>query len=128
MHLTARIQILLAAFFAFTAVLFGALGAHALEGILTERATVKAWETAVLYHLAHAVALFALGVWSGSRESSRSCTWAAACWTGGIILFSGSLYALALGGPRVLGPVTPLGGLLFLAGWIAIFSAAWKQK
>jgi uncharacterized membrane protein YgdD (TMEM256/DUF423 family) len=123
-----RLALSLAAFFGFTAVMSGALGAHALEGVLTERAMLRAWETAVLYHLAHAVVLLGLGVWSTGDGLSPmgSRRWAALLIAGGIVLFAGSIYGLALGGPRWLGPVTPLGGLLLLAGWIAILRAAWK--
>jgi uncharacterized membrane protein YgdD (TMEM256/DUF423 family) len=123
-----RIALSLAAFFGFTAVMAGALGAHALEGILTEREMLRAWETAVLYHLAHAVVLLGLGVWSTGDKLSPPCSrrWATGLIAAGIVLFSGSIYGLALGGPRFLGPVTPLGGLLLLAGWIAILRAAWK--
>lgn len=129
MQKAARIQIFLAALFAFTSVLLGALGAHALEDALAEQGKAAVWETAALYHLAHALALFALGIWSAGGAPSRGRSWAAGCWTGGIILFSGSLYVLALGGPpRVFGPVTPLGGLLFLGGWIAVSGAAWREK
>jgi uncharacterized membrane protein YgdD (TMEM256/DUF423 family) len=67
----------------------------------------------VLYHLVHAVALLALPNW----------VWVGRCWIAGIVLFSGSLYWLSLGGPRFLGPVTPLGGLAFLLGWAL---AAWN--
>lgn len=112
-----RIQLPVAAFFGFTAVLLGALGAHALEGQLLARETTSAWQTAALYHLVHAVALFALALFSSA--TGRSFSWTFRCWTGGILLFSGSLYLLALGGPSFLGPVTPLGGLLFLAGWVS---------
>jgi uncharacterized membrane protein YgdD (TMEM256/DUF423 family) len=121
-------QILLASFLGFTGVLTGALGAHALEETLESRGMVTVWQTAVLYHLVHALALLALGIWSGYAGDSRSRTAAGWCWITGALLFSGSLYVLALGGPRVLGPVTPLGGLFFMAGWISIFLAAWPVR
>lgn len=123
-----RVQIFVSAFFGFTAVLCGALGAHALEETLAGHQTTSAWETAALYHLAHALALFGLGIWRQVSGDSASNTWAFVCWTAGIFLFSGSLYALALGGPGILGPITPLGGLLLLAGWVAIFVGAWKAR
>jgi len=123
-----RIQISIAAFFAFTAVLLGALGAHALEPKLLERGMVDAWKTASLYHIAHGLALFALGIWNSSRNLPVFASWAFWCWSAGIFCFSGSIYALALGGPSILGPVTPLGGLLFLIGWISLFIGAWKVK
>lgn len=128
MNKSGRIQILVAAAFGLTAVVLGALGAHALEAALAERGTTGAWETAALYHLAHALALFVLGTWSAGDGGTSLRCWTAACWIGGILLFSGSLYVLALGGPRFLGPVTPLGGLLFILGWIGVMVEAWKSK
>lgn len=123
-----RLQISLAAFFGFTAVLSGALGAHALEKTLAEQRMTGAWETAVLYHLTHAVVLLTLGAWSAVNGPSRARSWATTCIAGGILLFSGSIYALALGGPRLLGPVTPVGGVLLLAGWAILLRAAWREK
>jgi uncharacterized membrane protein YgdD (TMEM256/DUF423 family) len=96
------------------AVILGALGAHALEPRLESAGTTSAWSTAVLYHLVHAVAGIALG----GRRNAALTGW---LWLWGTLAFSGSLYLLALGGPRFLGPVTPLGGLLLIAGWLVWF-------
>jgi len=101
----------------FIAVALGAFGAHALKETLTERATLTTWQTAVLYQLVHSVALLVVAGWS---DHTGKILWAARCWTMGVILFSGSLYWLALGGPKILGPITPLGGLAFLFGWLCI--------
>jgi uncharacterized membrane protein YgdD (TMEM256/DUF423 family) len=114
---------LLAGLLGLSGVALGAFGAHALKPTLTAHGTADVWETAVIYHLIHAVAVFAAAVaLPGENGPTPSCLrrWlarAAACWAAGVVLFSGSLYALALGGPRWLGPVTPLGGLLLLLGW-----------
>jgi uncharacterized membrane protein YgdD (TMEM256/DUF423 family) len=99
----------------------GALGAHALKDTLTSSGTLSTWNTAVLYHLIHVAALLAAALFASSQPGanpwfSRACQ----CWLLGILLFSGSLYALALGGPKWLGPITPLGGLLLIAGWICV--------
>jgi uncharacterized membrane protein YgdD (TMEM256/DUF423 family) len=120
---------LFGAILGFFGVLAGAFGAHALDGILVERGTRSAWETAVIFHLLHAVAISALG-WSCGPVSWKSLPgFTAITWIGGVIFFSGSLYALATGGPRFLGPVTPLGGLLLLAGWsIAILYGMRQRK
>jgi uncharacterized membrane protein YgdD (TMEM256/DUF423 family) len=86
----------------------------------------NAWETGVHYHLLHAVALLGVAVWLRQTAAGpvHTCArWTARCWTVGIILFSGSLYGIALGGPRWLGPVTPLGGLALLAGWFCLIAA-----
>ena len=106
-------------------VAMGAFGAHALESSLASRATTAVWETATLYHLVHALAILIVVLFPASSSRSlrlpelRRAAW---CWVAGVVLFSGSLYALALGGPSWLGPVTPLGGLAFIAGWILVSS------
>jgi len=121
-----RPTLLAAGLLGLTGVALGAFGAHALRDTLLERGMTSAWETASRYQLLHAVAL--LGVAAGVRNvpatAQRWLGWAALCWTVGTVIFSGSLYALALGGPRWLGPVTPLGGLSLMAGWICVVVAA----
>jgi len=103
----------------------GAFGAHGLKQLLADHGGTAAWQTAVLYHLWHAVALLALAGWrDGHGGPSRAIAW---CWVAGVGLFSGSLYLLALGGPPWLGPVTPLGGLAFLAGWALVAREAWRH-
>ncbi len=123
-----RLQIALAALFAFTGIATGALGAHALEETLASRNMTGVWETAALYHIVHAVALLALGIWSELSGGSRTKNLAGWLWTAGILSFSGSLYILALGGPKILGPVTPIGGVLLMGGWLAIFLQALKSR
>jgi uncharacterized membrane protein YgdD (TMEM256/DUF423 family) len=96
----------------------GAFGAHALKDDLVARATLSTWNTAVLYNLIHALALLAAGLHSSeNRARSAFLANANACWAAGILLFSGSLYWLSLGGPRWLGPITPLGGVFLILGW-----------
>jgi uncharacterized membrane protein YgdD (TMEM256/DUF423 family) len=106
-----------AAFAGASGVALGAFGAHALRARL-EPAALAIWQTAVLYHLLHAVALLALVLFA--RATGRSVTLPAALFCAGIVLFSGSLYGLALTSWRWLGPITPLGGLAFLAGWASL--------
>ena len=104
------------------AIATGAFGAHALKPFLTEQGMGSAWETAVLFNLLHAVAISALGWTFGPVPWSNRSGLVGLAWILGTSLFSGSLYLLALGGPRWLGPITPLGGLLLLIGWLlAIF-------
>jgi len=98
-----------------SAVLFGAFGAHALRGVL-DADHRELWRTAVEYHFWHALAL-ALAAWAGRGRSGRCAVGAFAI---GIVLFSGSLYALAWGAPRWTGIVTPFGGVAFIVGWIAL--------
>jgi uncharacterized membrane protein YgdD (TMEM256/DUF423 family) len=104
--------------FGFLAVAAGAFGAHALRARLgTEMLAV--WETAARYQMYHALALLAVAM-AASRWPAGG--WAPAGWlfTAGIAIFCGSLYLLALTGTRWLGAITPLGGLCFLAGWVAL--------
>ena len=101
----------IAATLCFLAVALGAFGAHSLKATLLAHETVSVWEKAVLYHFVHALALLVLALHGvGSRAPSI-------LFVAGIILFSGSLYLLALTNVRWLGAITPLGGLCFLAGW-----------
>lgn len=81
------------------------------------------WQTAVFYHLVHAGLATAIVLAARFRWSAH----AAICLLIGCLLFSGSLYALALGGPRWLGPITPLGGLCFIFGWLSLALGAWRQ-
>jgi uncharacterized membrane protein YgdD (TMEM256/DUF423 family) len=96
-------------------VALGAFGAHALKAALNSFGTADIWATAVFYQLVHAVALLAL---SGMDRVSRAL---AILWIGGIVLFSGSLYILALSDHlRILGPVTPIGGAMLIVGWLLL--------
>jgi len=117
--------IVLGAGFAGLAVVLGAFGAHGLEARLTERA-LETWQTGVQYQFLHAFALLAIAaLWA--RLADGWGTTAAVAFVLGILLFSGSLYALALGAPRVLGAVAPVGGTLFIFGWIAFAVAALRS-
>ena len=98
-----------------SAVLLGAFGAHALRDVL-DMQHGETWHTAVNYHVWHALAL-ALAAGLGQGRGRRVAIVSFAL---GIVLFSGSLYALALGAPRWIGIITPLGGLAFVGGWIAL--------
>ena len=115
--LSSQVWIQVAGVLGATGVALGAFGAHALKTRLTPE-QLSAWETGVLYHLLHTVVLLALGLYAAATQ--RPVTPAAPLFAAGIVLFSGSLYALALGGPRLFGPVTPIGGLCLIAGWIAL--------
>lgn len=95
----------------FLGVALGAFGAHGLKATLTAHDTTAIWQTAVLYHLVHAVA----SLWAADK--SPMIVWV---WTAGILIFSGSLYILAVTNIRWLGAITPIGGLLFLAGWVLV--------
>lgn len=97
-----------AAILGFLGVALGAFGAHGLETLLEAHATTAIWQTAVLYHLVHAVA----ALWASEKRPAVVWIWAA-----GVVIFSGSLYLLAVTNIRWLGAITPFGGILFLIGW-----------
>jgi uncharacterized membrane protein YgdD (TMEM256/DUF423 family) len=124
-----RFPLLAAGILGLTGVALGAMGAHALRATLTERGMTQAWETAARYHLFHAIAALGIAAWlrAATASGTRWMTWAARAWVVGVVLFSGSLYWLALGGPRWLGPVTPLGGIFLLLGWLAVALAAFAR-
>jgi uncharacterized membrane protein YgdD (TMEM256/DUF423 family) len=117
-----RTFLLLGSIAAFLAVTLGAFGAHGLRGRLSPD-MLAVFETGVRYHMYHALALilvsFVLGRFSGWLVYTAG--W---CFVAGIVLFSGSLYALALSGVTILGAITPLGGLAFLAGWACLAFAS----
>jgi len=109
-----RAALFVAGLTGFLGIALGAFGAHALHGLLAANETRDLWNTAVLYHLVHAPAL----LWAATAEPFL--TGAILYWTAGIILFSGSLYALALTKISALGAITPIGGLLLMAGWAIV--------
>jgi uncharacterized membrane protein YgdD (TMEM256/DUF423 family) len=114
-----------------SAVLLGAFGAHALEARLAESGQADTWDTAVRYQLAHGLALLVLAAGAGQPRwplGPALQRWLARGLVLGALLFSGSLYGLALGGPGWLGPLTPLGGLAWLAAWTALCVAALRQR
>ncbi|MDB6168986.1 MAG: hypothetical protein JWM88_1850 [Verrucomicrobia bacterium] len=128
--MNARTTLLFAGLFGLTGVALGAFGAHSLRDWLAEKGTANTWETAARYQLLHSVALLGAAAWMHqTKGAARSrAGWAAACWSAGVLLFSGSLYALASGGPRWLGPVTPLGGVALVAGWAFLVFAAFAKE
>jgi uncharacterized membrane protein YgdD (TMEM256/DUF423 family) len=113
-----------AAALGFAGVALGAFGAHGLRGKISD-SLLAAYQTGVLYHLIHAVVLLALALYA--RATKSRVTLPAALLVAGIVLFSGSLYAMALGASTRIALVTPLGGLCFLAAWTAIFVRVARQ-
>jgi uncharacterized membrane protein YgdD (TMEM256/DUF423 family) len=105
--------------FGFLAVAIGAIGAHALKAHLSPD-DMALFRTGWEYHMIHALALALIGTLGLSFPKSRSFRYAGVFWILGIVLFSGSLYAVSLGAPRILVHVTPLGGFSLMAGWIAL--------
>ncbi|MAB49974.1 MAG: hypothetical protein CMC05_15225 [Flavobacteriaceae bacterium] len=119
-----QIFIITGALFGMLAIIFGAFGAHALKKILSED-QLKSFETGVKYQMYHAIVLLVLGF--NFEFSTSAMYW---CFTFGILLFSFSIYGLVLSDAkgkklRFLGPITPIGGLLFVVGWLLIVLRAW---
>jgi uncharacterized membrane protein YgdD (TMEM256/DUF423 family) len=110
--------VVLGAVLAAAAVAAGAFGAHGLASRLTPE-RLATWETAARYHMYHAVALMLVGVLA-ARWPSPLLSVAAWLFVAGIVVFGGTVYALALGAPRWLGAVTPLGGFALIAGWVVV--------
>ena len=123
--MSARLALALAAVFLFAAVGLGAFGAHALRTKLAPD-LMAVYQTAVQYHFWHALGLLGVGILLLQKPDSGALAAAAWLLAAGVVLFSGSLYALALTGIRGWGAVTPVGGAAFLAAWAALGWAAWR--
>jgi uncharacterized membrane protein YgdD (TMEM256/DUF423 family) len=120
-----RVFLSLGALLAGIAVAAGAFGAHALRARL-EPDMLAVFETGARYHMYHALALVAVA-WAVARWPESQAAVAGWLFVAGIVVFSGSLYALALSGVRALGAITPLGGLCFLAGWGMLAWTVWRR-
>ena len=119
-----RTFLMLAAFFGFTGVALGAFAAHGLKNRLTPE-YLAIFHTGVLYQLIHTLAIFGVAILA-TQIQGRLVSYAGIAFVLGILLFSGSLYLLALSGLTKLGIITPIGGLCFLAGWLCLGLAAWR--
>ena len=118
-----RTFLALGALFAGLAVAAGAFGAHGLKGRLAPD-MLEVFETAARYQMYHALGLMVVA-WTAARWPATAV--AGWCMVAGILVFCGSLYVLSLTGIRWLGAITPLGGLAFIAGWLALALAAWRS-
>ena len=126
-----RLFLVLAGVNGFVGVTLGAFGAHGLRGSLSHAADgarrLEVWETAARYQLIHALAL-GLVAYLSTRSVGQVPMFAGYLFQAGIVIFSGSLYALSITGVRALGAITPIGGLCFLAGWGAFVLAASRMN
>lgn len=111
---------------AFISVGAGAFGAHALKARLPPD-LLAVFETGARYQMIHALGLLAVA-WAITRWPQRTTAASGWCFIGGTVIFSGSLYLLALTGARGFGAITPVGGVLFLAGWLLLAYAAWRGR
>jgi uncharacterized membrane protein YgdD (TMEM256/DUF423 family) len=125
--MSARPALVAASMLMAVAVALGAFGAHALKARVPPE-MLAVWQTGVTYHAWHAIALFMLGLLMLHAPESAACRIAAWLFVAGIALFAGSLYLLALGAPRWVGAITPLGGVSFIAGWIAVVAGVWSWR
>lgn len=107
-------------------VALGAFGAHGLKKIASAE-LLQDWETAVRYHMYHALALVGLGLFADRFPASGAGV-AAWLWLAGVAIFSGTLYAMTLTGARWLGAITPIGGVALIAGWIAFVVAIIRMR
>ncbi len=124
--MSARLILQIAAVLGALTVAIGAFGAHALKPMLEASGRLETFETAVRYQFYHLLALLAVGVLAVARPDLRGLDTAALLWTAGIVIFSGSLYAICFTGITKFGAVAPLGGLLLIAGWARLLFAVSK--
>ena len=120
-----RITALIAALYGLLAVVLAALGAHLLP--MNEPGAAKLWATALQMHMFHAAALLAVAALAASRRSAFM-SWSGLLMAVGVLMFSGSLYLRAAGHEFLPGPVTPLGGLVIMLGWVMLFMAVAIEK
>ncbi|VVT21688.1 Membrane protein [Marinobacter salarius] len=121
-----RPALVLGALFALLAVMAGAFGAHGLRGVIDERG-LEVFQTAVTYQIYHSLALILVAILPVAGLSRRLLGVAAGFFVAGILLFSGSLYLLVLTDLRWMGPVTPVGGIGFMVGWILVLMAGFRR-
>jgi uncharacterized membrane protein YgdD (TMEM256/DUF423 family) len=121
-----RVFFVIGALSAFVAVGLGAFGAHALRSRLTSE-MLTIFEVGVRYQMYHALGLLAVA-WASSRWPGNEVRAAGWCFAAGTVIFSGSLYLLSVTGQRRLGAVTPLGGLGFIVGWLALAWGVWHTR
>lgn len=114
-----KVFVVMGAILGALAVMIGAFGAHGLKSFLTENDRLETFETAVKYHMYHALALVLIGILF-ANHGSKQLAWSGNLMMAGVLFFSGSLYLLCFTSWKWLGPITPIGGLFFIAGWVMI--------
>ncbi|MEO2204427.1 DUF423 domain-containing protein [Paenibacillus pabuli] len=121
-----RVWMTVGAVMTMLSVAIGAFGAHMLKERIGADA-IAVYETGVQYHMIHALALLIVGLTAGQLGASSKLKWAARLLFIGIIVFSGSLYVLSITGIKVLGAITPIGGVAFIAGWLLFTLDVWQR-
>jgi uncharacterized membrane protein YgdD (TMEM256/DUF423 family) len=122
-----RATMLTGAVFAALAVMIGAFGAHLLKDILASTGRTETYELAVRYQFYHAFGLLITGIMQKVDESFK-LKWVGIFFSAGIILFSGSLFVLSVTGIKILGAITPIGGVFFIAGWLKMLMEIMKLR
>lgn len=120
-----KLFLMLGSISGFLSVALGAFGAHGLKGRLDEY-SMGVFQTGVTYQTTHALAIILVALLLKWYPDSSVLNWAGWCFVLGTLIFSGSLYALGMSGIKVLGAITPIGGVLFLIGWALLAVHAWK--
>ncbi|UPK45798.1 DUF423 domain-containing protein [Paenibacillus pabuli] len=121
-----RKWMMLGAVLTMLSVAIGAFGAHMLKERIGADA-IAVYETGVQYHMIHAIALLIIGLTAGQLGPSTKLKWAARLLFTGIIIFSGSLYVLSISGIKMLGAITPIGGVAFIVGWLLFAMDVWER-
>lgn len=121
-----RRWMMLGAVMTMLSVAIGAFGAHMLKDTIGP-AAIATYETGVQYHMIHALGLLIIGLTAGQLGASTKLKWAARLLFIGIIVFSGSLYVLSISGIKILGAITPIGGVAFIAGWLLLALDVWQR-
>ena len=116
---------MIAAISGFLVVALGAFGAHGLKEKISAD-LLAVYQTGVLYQMFHTLALLTVALLLMQQPQLGALSWSGWLFVAGIVIFSGSLYLLALTGVRVLGAITPIGGVAFLGGWFCLIGAAWQ--
>lgn len=122
-----RLFVMLGSLNALLAVVLGAFGAHFLRARISQD-LLAVYQTGAHYHMTHALALLFTALLVERASSASVARWSGWLFTAGIVLFSGSLYLMAFTGARILGAVTPFGGVCFLTGWATLFLAALRHR
>lgn len=122
-----KLLLMIGALLMATAVILGAFGAHGLKGKLTTD-MMQVYQTGVEYHFYHALGILMIGLIAGYYPNISGIQWSGWVLLLGVLLFSGSLYALALSGIRWLGAITPFGGLAFIVGWLILAYTLYRHN
>jgi len=125
--MTRKLTLQIAALLGALSVIIGAFGAHGLHDLLIENNRLDVFEKAVMYQCYHSLALLLVAILMRSNES-RYLNWSAGLFVFGVFIFSGSLYALSVTNFTIFGAITPIGGILFILGWLALFLFANSEQ